>query len=229
MASLVDPAFWRGRRVLLTGHTGFKGGWCALWLQHMGAQVFGYALAPETDPSLFQLARIAEGIDSSIGDIRDPTGLRATIAKARPQVVLHMAAQPLVRRSVREPLLTFDTNVMGTAQVLDALRAAGLDPASLPDGAQTRVGDLASDVSAGQRRRVALARVMLAPAPLVLLDEPTAGLDDATEADVVATVRRLAEAGSAVVVVAHRPSLVADADEVVELAPVEHQPVEVIA
>ncbi len=100
-----------------------------------------------------------------------------------------------------------------------ALRAAGLDPASLPDGARTRVGDLASDVSAGQRRRVALARVMLAPAPLVLLDEPTAGLDDATEADVVATVRRLADAGSAVLVVAHRPSLVAGADDVVELVP----------
>jgi thiol reductant ABC exporter CydD subunit len=98
-----------------------------------------------------------------------------------------------------------------------ALRSAGIDPASLPDGAATRVGDLASDVSAGQRRRIALARVMLAPASLVLLDEPTAGLDDATEADVVATVRRLADAGCAVVVVAHRPSLVAGADEVVEL------------
>ncbi|MFN8146277.1 MAG: thiol reductant ABC exporter subunit CydD [Candidatus Nanopelagicales bacterium] len=100
-----------------------------------------------------------------------------------------------------------------------ALRAAGIDPATLPDGARTRVGDLASDVSAGQRRRIALARVMLEPAPLVLLDEPTAGLDDATEADVVATVRRLADAGSAVLVVAHRPSLVAGADDVVELVP----------
>jgi thiol reductant ABC exporter CydD subunit len=106
------------------------------------------------------------------------------------------------------------------AEVDAALRSAGIDPASLPDGAATRVGDLASDVSAGQRRRVALARVMLEPAPLVLLDEPTAGLDDATESDVVATVRRLAEAGSAVLVVAHRPSLVAGADEVVALSPV---------
>ncbi len=106
------------------------------------------------------------------------------------------------------------------AEVDAALRSAGIDPASLPDGARTRVGDLASDVSAGQRRRVALARVMLEPAPLVLLDEPTAGLDDATEADVVETVRRLADAGSAVLVVAHRPSLVAGADDVVELVPV---------
>jgi thiol reductant ABC exporter CydD subunit len=101
-----------------------------------------------------------------------------------------------------------------------ALRAAGLDPSSLPDGARTRVGDLASDVSAGQRRRVALARVLLDPPALVLLDEPTAGLDDATEVDVVGAIRRLADAGAAVVVVAHRPSLVAGADEIVELDPV---------
>jgi thiol reductant ABC exporter CydD subunit len=101
-----------------------------------------------------------------------------------------------------------------------ALRGAGLDPATLPDGAATRVGDLASDVSAGQRRRIALARVLLAPSSLVLLDEPTAGLDDASESDVVAAVRGLAEAGAAVVVVAHRPSLVAGADEIVELDPV---------
>jgi ATP-binding cassette subfamily C protein CydCD len=107
-----------------------------------------------------------------------------------------------------------------SAEVLQALVAAGLDPSSLPDGARTRVGDLASDVSAGQRRRVALARVLLAPAPLVLLDEPTAALDDDAESDVVAAIRRLADAGSAVVVVAHRPALVAAADAVVTLTPV---------
>jgi thiol reductant ABC exporter CydD subunit len=107
------------------------------------------------------------------------------------------------------------------AEVLTALAGAGIDAAELPAGPATRVGDLASDVSAGQRRRVALARVLLAPAPVVLLDEPTAGLDDEAEADVVAAVRRLADAGSAVLVVAHRPSLVAGADEVVTLTPVE--------
>jgi ATP-binding cassette subfamily C protein CydCD len=107
------------------------------------------------------------------------------------------------------------------AAVDAALRDAGLDPATLPAGAATRVGDLASDVSAGQRRRVALARVLLDPPPLVLLDEPTAGLDDEAEADVVAAVRRLADAGSAVVVVAHRPSLVRSGDAVVELTPAE--------
>jgi thiol reductant ABC exporter CydD subunit len=106
------------------------------------------------------------------------------------------------------------------AEVDAALRAAGIDPASLPDGAASRVGDLASDVSAGQRRRVALARVLLDPPPLVMLDEPTAGLDDATEIDVIDAIRRLAVAGAAVVVVAHRPSLVEGADEIVELDPV---------
>jgi thiol reductant ABC exporter CydD subunit len=105
-------------------------------------------------------------------------------------------------------------------EVRAALSAAGIDPTSLPDGLATRVGDLASDVSAGQRRRVALARVLLDPPRLVLLDEPTAGLDDRTERDVVAAIRRLAAAGSAVVVVAHRPSLVAGADTVIELSPV---------
>ncbi|MBI1377988.1 MAG: thiol reductant ABC exporter subunit CydD [Frankiales bacterium] len=106
------------------------------------------------------------------------------------------------------------------ADVERALREAGIDPATLPDGPATRVGDLASDVSAGQRRRVALARVLLDPPALVLLDEPTAGLDDVSESDVVAAVRRLAERGSAVLVVAHRPSLVAGADDVVALEPV---------
>ncbi len=107
------------------------------------------------------------------------------------------------------------------ADVDRALRSAGLDPASLPDGAATRVGDLASDVSAGQRRRVALARVLLDPPQVVLLDEPSAGLDDDAEADVVRAIRRLASDGAAVLVVAHRPSLVASADDVVTLSPVE--------
>jgi thiol reductant ABC exporter CydD subunit len=107
------------------------------------------------------------------------------------------------------------------AAVLDALRAAGLDPATLPDGAGTRVGDLASDVSAGQRRRIALARVLLDPPSVVLLDEPTAGLDDGAEADVVAALRRVADGGAAVLVVAHRPSLVASADVVVALEPAQ--------
>ena len=146
----------------------------------------------------------------------DPEAWRRTLAVVAQDPVL---VGPTVADDVRLRRPT-----ASDAAVDVALRAAGLDPASLPDGAATRVGDLASDVSAGQRRRVALARVLLDPPSLVLLDEPTAGLDDATEADVVAAIRRLADAGAAVVVVAHRPSLVAGADTVVELAPVELVP-----
>ena len=116
--------FWRGRRVLLTGHTGFKGGWMAMWLSRMGAHVGGLALAPDTDPSLYDLARVSGDVPGGIGDIRDPAAIRRAIHDARPQIVLHMAAQPLVRRSMREPIETFDVNVMGTARLLDALREA---------------------------------------------------------------------------------------------------------
>ena len=117
--------FWRGKRVLLTGHTGFKGGWLALWLQRLGADVTGIALAPSTTPSLFDLARVAGGMKSHLCDIRDAAALAALLRAARPDLVFHLAAQPLVRASYREPLATFATNVMGTAHLLDALR--GLD------------------------------------------------------------------------------------------------------
>ena len=117
--------FWRGKRVLLTGHTGFKGGWLALWLQRLGADVTGIALAPSTTPSLFDQARVAEGIKSHFCDIRDAAALAALFRAAQPDLVFHLAAQPLVRASYREPLATFATNVMGTAHLLDALR--GLD------------------------------------------------------------------------------------------------------
>lgn len=115
--------FWRDRRVLLTGHTGFKGSWLALWLTARGAQVHGLALAPETQPALFDRLGLAERIDHYLGDIRDADLVRARVAQTRPEVVFHLAAQPLVRRSYREPLATFSTNVMGTAHLLDALRA----------------------------------------------------------------------------------------------------------
>ncbi len=118
----VDQAFWRDRRVFLTGHTGFKGGWLSLWLQSMGAEVTGYSLAPPTDPSLFELAGIAKGMNSVLGDIRDQAVLKQALVECRPEVVFHMAAQPLVRRSYVDPVETFHTNVLGTVPVLEAVR-----------------------------------------------------------------------------------------------------------
>jgi CDP-glucose 4,6-dehydratase len=120
--SNLSPDFWHGKRVLLTGHTGFKGGWLALWLQRLGAKVTGISLPPSTTPSLFELARISEGMDSNFCDIRDVDALSAMVATARPEIVFHLAAQPLVRASYREPLATVAINVMGTANLLDTLR-----------------------------------------------------------------------------------------------------------
>lgn len=118
----MNPAFWRGKRVLLTGHTGFKGSWMALWLQSMGAQVTGYALIPPTQPSLFEQADVAAGMTSVIRDIRDLAGVRAAVDACRPEIVFHMAAQPLVRYSYAEPVETYSTNVMGTVNLLEAVR-----------------------------------------------------------------------------------------------------------
>lgn len=123
--AVVQPDFWRGKRVFLTGHTGFKGGWLSLWLRTMGAEVHGYALQPPSTPSLFEQARVAEGMTSTIGDIRDLTALRSCMHAFKPDIVLHMAAQPLVRLSYAEPVETYATNVMGTVHVLESARTAG--------------------------------------------------------------------------------------------------------
>jgi CDP-glucose 4,6-dehydratase len=114
--------FWSGRSVFLTGHTGFKGSWLSLWLQQLGASVHGYALAPNTTPSLFELARVAQGMRSTIADVRDAQALEKCLRAAAPEIVLHMAAQPLVRESYEDPVGTYATNVMGTANLLDAIR-----------------------------------------------------------------------------------------------------------
>ena len=119
---VVDPAFWRNKRVLLTGHTGFKGGWLALWLQKMQAQVFGLALAPATKPSLFELADIAEDMHSDFGDITDFARVQECFQQARPDIVIHMAAQALVRYAYQQPLQTYQTNVIGTLHVLECIR-----------------------------------------------------------------------------------------------------------
>lgn len=114
--------FWRGKRVFLTGHTGFKGSWLALWLQRCGAQVTGLALPPATTPSLFDAAGVGAGMTSHLGDIRDPAVVARIVTAFRPEIVFHLAAQPLVRAGYRDPLPTFSSNVMGTAHVLEALR-----------------------------------------------------------------------------------------------------------
>lgn len=119
---MIDPSFWRGKRVFLTGHTGFKGAWLALWLQELGAIVTGYALAPITTPNLFDVARVAEGMKSVIGDIRDAEKLQNTIGVAQPEIILHLAAQPLVRRSYADPLETYSTNVIGLVNLFEATR-----------------------------------------------------------------------------------------------------------
>ncbi|MEH3121801.1 MAG: CDP-glucose 4,6-dehydratase [Sphingomonas phyllosphaerae] len=118
----VDPAFWAGKRVFLTGHTGFKGSWMSLWLQRMGAEVTGFALAPPTDPALFEVARVAAGMTSIIGDIRDRETLEQALVAADPEIVIHMAAQPLVRASYDDPVGTYATNVMGTVHLFEAVR-----------------------------------------------------------------------------------------------------------
>lgn len=119
---MVRRTFWEGKKVFLTGHTGFKGGWCATWLLEMRAEVTGYALKADTEPSYFTLCGLGERMQSVFGDIRELDGLRRALHKARPGIVIHLAAQPLVRRSYREPIETFATNVMGTVHVLEAVR-----------------------------------------------------------------------------------------------------------
>jgi CDP-glucose 4,6-dehydratase len=119
----VNPRFWQGKKVLLTGHTGFKGGWLALWLQTLGAKVTGYALPPPTDPSFFDKARILHGMTSNVGDVRDLAALTSAVRQAAPEIIIHMAAQSLVRPSYADPVATYSTNVMGTVNVLEAARA----------------------------------------------------------------------------------------------------------
>ncbi len=119
----MNADFWDRRRVFLTGHTGFKGSWLALWLGRMGALVHGYALDPSTDPSLYACAAVAQDLEADTrGDLADLPRLRAAARAAQPEVVFHLAAQPLVRESYRDPLGTFATNVLGTAHLLDSLR-----------------------------------------------------------------------------------------------------------
>jgi CDP-glucose 4,6-dehydratase len=118
----MNMQFWSGKRVFVTGHTGFKGAWLSLWLQQMGAQVTGFALEPSTQPNLFEVACVGDGMQSIIGDIRDAHAIAQAITHAAPDVVIHMAAQPLVRLSYEQPVETYTTNVIGTVNLLEAIR-----------------------------------------------------------------------------------------------------------
>ena len=118
----MNSSFWAERKVLITGHTGFKGSWLSLWLQRLGADVVGYSLPPPTLPNLHDVARVSEGMASVLGDVRDLQHLQATLDDHCPEIVFHMAAQPLVRRSYQDPVDTYATNVMGTVNVLEAAR-----------------------------------------------------------------------------------------------------------
>lgn len=120
----MDAEFWKNKKVFVTGHTGFKGSWLCLWLRALGASVTGYALKPPTEPNLYELCRLDEWVDSHIGDIRDARRLSETLAAAAPDIVIHMAAQPLVRASYANAAETYEINAMGTVYVLDAVRQA---------------------------------------------------------------------------------------------------------
>src|SRR3984893_11513120 len=118
----MNPEFWRTKRVFLTGHTGFKGSWLSLWLQNLGAEVIGYSLAPPTQPNLYDLADVKKGIESIRGDILDLEHLRRAVREHSPEILFHLAAQSLVRRSYDDPIGTYATNVLGTAHILEAVR-----------------------------------------------------------------------------------------------------------
>jgi CDP-glucose 4,6-dehydratase len=119
---MTNSGFWSGRRVLITGNTGFKGSWLSLWLSSVGARVHGYSQPPPTDPSLFESARLGDLVPTSMGDVADFPSLLACARREEPEIVFHMAAQPLVRKSYREPVNTYMTNVMGTVHLLEAAR-----------------------------------------------------------------------------------------------------------
>jgi CDP-glucose 4,6-dehydratase len=120
----IDPAFWSGRRVFITGHTGFKGSWLSLWLKALGAELTGFACDVPTEPSLYRLAGLDESMKWIRGDVRDFDAFRSALVRARPEIVVHMAAQSLVRRSFADPRETYETNVMGTVNLFEAARAA---------------------------------------------------------------------------------------------------------
>ncbi|PCI37848.1 MAG: CDP-glucose 4,6-dehydratase [Thiotrichales bacterium] len=120
---VINKKFWQGKKILVTGHTGFKGSWLCFWLKQLGADITGYALESNTEPSLFNLLQLSKSINHHIADIRDINKLKEIVTKTKPEIILHMAAQPLVRLSYKDPVETYSTNVMGTVNILEAVRA----------------------------------------------------------------------------------------------------------
>jgi CDP-glucose 4,6-dehydratase len=118
----MNSSFWKGKRVFITGHTGFKGSWLSIWLQHLGSVLTGYSLEPPTTPSLFELAKVSDGMNSVEGDVRDSDALKVSLLESKPEIVIHMAAQPLVRESYQRPVDTFETNILGTVNLFEAVR-----------------------------------------------------------------------------------------------------------
>ena len=118
----ISKTFWEKKTVLITGHTGFKGSWLSIWLNMLGANLHGYALQPDTKPNMFETAGVKKIIKSNISDIRDYNKLLAVMKKCQPQIIFHLAAQPLVRQSYKDPLETYQTNILGTANLLEAAR-----------------------------------------------------------------------------------------------------------
>ncbi|MDY6876454.1 MAG: CDP-glucose 4,6-dehydratase [Chloroflexota bacterium] len=118
----MNRTFWEGKKVLITGHTGFKGSWLSLWLQSMGANITGYALQPPTQPSMFERANVAAGMTSNVGDVRDLEHLKSVVAECTPEIIFHLAAQPLVRYSYENPVETYTTNIIGTVNMLETVR-----------------------------------------------------------------------------------------------------------
>lgn len=119
---MISQQFWHGKKVLITGHTGFKGTWLTMWLQQLGAMITGYSLSPDQQPNMYEILKMDRQVDSRIADIRDSTSLFQVMHEVKPEIVFHLAAQPLVRFSYEQPVETFDVNVMGTVNILEAIR-----------------------------------------------------------------------------------------------------------
>ena len=161
----IDPDFWRRRRVLITGHTGFKGAWLSLWLQSLGAELTGLSRGAPRSPSLYELARVGESMRELAVDVRDERALREALVESGAEIVVHLAAQPMVRRSLLDPALTYEINVMGTVNVLEAVRRAGSQVRAVLVVTSDKCYENAGDSSKRFRESDPLGGTIRTPAP----------------------------------------------------------------